>query len=277
MVHEDSEHRATQQSDCAVASHTRSQGRLFGVSLGPGDPGLITRRAFELLQRTDAYWSYPVRKKGADSFALQIALEAGLGLPAEHMPLVFPMTHDAEILAGYWLRAAETVLARLREGRDVLFLAEGDVSTYSTFIHLARTVRALEPGIAVEAVAGVPSFNAAAARLGMPLADSDETVAIVPAGYGIGLIERLLDDFDTLVLLKVKPLLDDILDLLERRDLLPHAAFVEKAGTPAERVERDVARLRGEKVNYLSLLLVKNPERPRGELRRGCRKKREDA
>ncbi|MDF9391525.1 MULTISPECIES: precorrin-2 C(20)-methyltransferase [Methylococcus] len=248
------------------------QGRLFGVSLGPGDPGLITRRAFELLQRTDAHWSYPVRKKGAASHALQIALDAGLALPAEHTPLVFPMTHDTAILAGYWLRAAETVLARLRDGQDVLFLAEGDVSTYSTFIHLARTVRALGSDIDIQSVAGVSSFNAAAARLDMPLADTDETVAIIPAGYGIGLIERLLDDFDTLVLLKVKPLLDDILGVLERRGLLPHAAFIEKAGTPAERVEHDVARLHGEKVNYLSLLLVKNPQRPRGDMRRGCRK-----
>ena len=31
-------------------------GRLIGVSLGPGDPGLITRAAWEQLQRTDAAW-----------------------------------------------------------------------------------------------------------------------------------------------------------------------------------------------------------------------------
>jgi precorrin-2/cobalt-factor-2 C20-methyltransferase len=35
----------------------------------------------------------------------------------------------------------------------------------------------------------------------------------------------------------------------------------------------DVASLKGSKVNYLSLLLVKNPGRERGELVRGCRKK----
>ena len=29
-------------------------GTLFGVSLGPGDPGLITRRAWALLERRDA-------------------------------------------------------------------------------------------------------------------------------------------------------------------------------------------------------------------------------
>ncbi len=38
---------------------------------------------------------------------------------------------------------------------------------------------------------------------------------------------------------------------------------------------RDVASLKGEKVNYLSLLLVQNPKRERGELRRGCRKRKE--
>ncbi|CAD6879160.1 Cobalt-precorrin-2 C(20)-methyltransferase (EC 2.1.1.151) [Methylomonas albis] len=250
-----------------------SPGRLYGASLGPGDPGLITRRSWALLQRPDVYWTYPIRRKGANSYALQIALNAGLTLPADHSPLIFPMTHDTEILAAYWLRAAETVLIRLRAGQDVLFLVEGDASTYSTFGHLARTVRALDAGIAIETIPGVPSFTAAAARLAMPLADTDETVAIIPASYGIAMIERLLNDFDTLVLLKVKPLLDDILDLLERRGLLTHAAFIEKAGSPEERIERDLLKLRGQKVNYLSLLLVRNPNRQRGEMLRGCRKK----
>lgn len=248
-------------------------GRLYGASLGPGDPGLITRRAWELLQRHDAHWSYPVRRKDADSHALQIVMCAGLALPPEHTPLIFPMTHDTEILAGYWLRAAEIVLTRLHAGQDVLFLVEGDASTYSTFGHLARTVRALDNKVVIETIAGVPSYNAAAARVAMPLAETDETVAIIPASYGIGMIERLLDDFDTLVLLKVKPLLDDILDLLEQRGLMPHAAFVEKAGTEVERIERDVACLRGQKVNYLSLMLLRNPDRHRGEIMRGCRKK----
>jgi precorrin-2/cobalt-factor-2 C20-methyltransferase len=165
------------------------------------------------------------------------------------------------------------VLMRLHAGQDVLFLVEGDASTYSTFGHLARTVRALDEQVSIEIIAGVPSYNAAAAQVAMPLAETDETVAIIPASYGIGMIERLLDDFDTLVLLKVKPLLDDILDLLERRGLMPNAAFVEKTGTEVERVERHVACLSGQKVNYLSLMLVRNPDRQRGEIIRVCPKK----
>ncbi|MDD1620841.1 MAG: precorrin-2 C(20)-methyltransferase [Methylococcaceae bacterium] len=249
-------------------------GTLYGVSLGPGDPGLITRRAWQLLSG-DGHWTYPVRKKNGDSYALDIALRAGLDLPAHHSPLHFPMTHDAELLARYWLEAAQTVLAKLEQGEDVLLLVEGDASTYSTFGHLQRSVRALQADVTVEVVPGVSSFHAAAARCGEPLAEVDDTIAIVPAGYGIEQIERMLNDFDTLVLLKVKPLLDDIINLLHRRDLLQHSRFIEKAGAPEERTIEDVAGLEGQKVNYLSLLIVKNPGRQRGEMQRGCRKKKE--
>lgn len=247
-------------------------GKLFGVSLGPGDPSLITRRAWDTLHR-DAHWTYPVRKSCGDSYALDIALRGGLSLPQAHSALVFPMTHDAEILAKYWLRAAETVLAILRGGQDVAFLVEGDASTYSTFGHLARTVAGLDDTIDIDIIPGVSSFHAAAARLGIPLAETDDAIAIVPAGYGLDTIDRMLDEFDTLVLLKVKPLLDDVIRFLDRRGLLAHSTFIEKAGTPEERIVRDVASLLGAKVNYLSLMLIRNPERARGEVIRGCRKK----
>jgi precorrin-2/cobalt-factor-2 C20-methyltransferase len=98
---------------------------------------------------------------------------------------------------------------------------------------------------------------------------------VIPAAYGVALIDHLLDEFDTLILLKVKPLLDEVLDLLERRGLLATSCFIEKVGSPDERVVSDILSLKGEKVNYLSLMLVKNPKRVRGELRRGCRKRAE--
>jgi len=244
-------------------------GILYGVSLGPGDPELITRRAWTLLQREDIHWTYPVRGKGHKSFALSIARAAGLEPPADADALIFPMTHDKARLAEAWSVAAQRVLEVLRAGIDVLFLVEGDASTYSSFGYLARTVLEMEPGIAVETVAGVTSYSAAAARVQTPLADVDDRMAVLPAGYGIETIDHLLDEFDTLVLLKVKPLLDDIIDLLERRSLLEQAVFVEKTGMPEERIVRDLRSLRGAGVNYLSLLLVKNPDRKRDRIVRG--------
>ena len=251
-------------------------GKLIGASLGPGDPELITRRAWAVLQ-SGARWLYPVKKAEESSYALSIVERGGLAIPADAEELVFPMTRDADILAKAWTRAAERTVELLAEGRDLVFLVEGDASTFATFGHLARIVRELVPTVEVETIPGVSSFAAAAAATGTVLAEEDETFAIIPAAYGVEVIDHLLDEFDTLALLKVKPLVDEVVELLERRELLATSVFIEKVGSPEECIVRDVASLKGEKVNYLSLMLVQNPKRVRGELRRGCRKRKEAA
>ncbi|ART50334.1 MAG TPA: precorrin-2 C(20)-methyltransferase [Comamonadaceae bacterium] len=256
-------------------STTPRMGTLHGISLGPGDPGLITRAAWAALECRDAIWVYPVRSGKTPSYALDIVMRAGLPLPETHTPLLFPMTHDGEKLARAWLKAAQTVLPWLQAGREVLFLVEGDASTYATFGHLARTLRGLDERVPVRTIAGVNSFTAACADVGEPFAEQDDTVAIVPAAYGVGAVDRLLPDFDTLVLMKIKPLIEDLLDWLEARDLLAGAHFVERVGALDERrlSGPELLTLRGSKVSYLSLLIVKNPHRVRGERIKGCLKK----
>jgi precorrin-2/cobalt-factor-2 C20-methyltransferase len=247
-------------------------GRLIAASLGPGDEGLITRKAWQALQ-SDALWCYPVRRKGGQSHALAIVERTELNTPDDALPLVFPMTHDAEVLSRAWARAAAHIVPVLQAGRDVVFLVEGDASTFSTFTYLARFVQHIDASIVVEVIAGVPSYHAAAATAAIPLAETDDMVAIVPAGYGVAELAQLLPHFDTLVLLKVKPLLDEIIQWLCDNNLLEHTVFMEKAGAPEERVVHYVMELVGEKVNYLSLMLVRNPNRQRGTMIRGCKKK----
>ena len=255
-------------------STPKTYGKLIGVSLGPGDPELITRRGWAALQ-SGARWIYPTKKAEEFSYALSIVERGGLAVPTDAVELVFPMTRDAQALGRAWALAATRTVELLGEGRDAVFLVEGDASTFATFGHLARVVRELVPEVEVETIPGVSSFAAAAATTGLPLAEEDETLAIIPTAYGIAVIDHLLDDFDTLILLKVKPLLDDVLDLLERRGLLATSCFIEKVGSPDERIVHDLATLRDTSVNYLSLLLVRNPKRQRGELRRGCRRRLE--
>jgi precorrin-2/cobalt-factor-2 C20-methyltransferase len=260
-----------QQGNCMTV-----YGKLIGASLGPGDPELITRKSWAALQ-SGARWLYPVKRAADSSYALSIVTRGGLALPDDAEELVFPMSRDAEVLARAWARAAQRTVELLAEGRDLVFLVEGDASTFATFGHLARVVQELVPEVVVETLPGVSSFAAAAAATRVTLAEEDETLAIIPAAYGIEVINHLLDDFDTLVLLKIKPLLDEVLELLAQRGLLDSSCFIEKVGAPDQRVVRDLASLRGEKVNYLSLLLVQNPKRQRGELRRGCRRRQQQA
>ena len=143
-------------------------GKLIGASLGPGDPELITRRAWAVLQ-SGARGLYPVKKAEESSYALSIVERGGLAMPGDAVELVFPMTRDAAILAKAWRRAAVQTVELLAEGRDLVFLVEGDASTFATFGHLARVVRELVPEIAVETIPGVSSFAAAAATTGVTL------------------------------------------------------------------------------------------------------------
>lgn len=256
-------------------SSANKPGTLWGISLGPGDPGLITRAAWEALQRRDTIWVYPARSGKTPSYAFDIVQRAGVAPPEHHTQLLFPMTHDGEKLGRAWLKAAETVLPWLNEGRDVLFLVEGDASTYATFGHLARTVNAIDAQVPTRIIAGVNSFTAACAQVPVPFSEQDDTVAIVPAAYGVSAVDRLLPDFDTLVLMKVKPILDDLIGWMERRDLLAGAHFIERVGAPDERrySGNDILELRGTKVSYLSLLIIKHPHRIRGERIKGCLRK----
>ncbi|NGZ28799.1 MAG: precorrin-2 C(20)-methyltransferase, partial [Magnetococcales bacterium] len=215
-------------------------GRLIGASLGPGDPGLITRASWQVLTNGSA-WAYPISKPGHPGYALAIAQRAGLTPPGQVLELHFPMVRDQALLAGHWQAAAQQVLTILQQGEDVVFLVEGDASSYATFGHLARTVTTLQPEVKVTVIPGVSSPQASAARIATPLAENEDVMVMLPATRGMAVVDQLLDHCNCMALLKIRPVLDELLDLLERRGLLPYATFVERVGTPEERIIRDVA------------------------------------
>ena len=73
------------------------KGTLYGVSIGPGDPGLLTLRAAEVLRACPVI-AVPV--SGAETnLALEIARQAVPEVgEKELLRLDFPMVHDREIL-----------------------------------------------------------------------------------------------------------------------------------------------------------------------------------
>jgi precorrin-2/cobalt-factor-2 C20-methyltransferase len=76
---------------------------------------------------------------------------------------------------------------------------------------------------------------------------------------GAGDLRQMLQLFDTIVLLKVHTVFDALLDLLEEADLAQHAVFVRRCSTESEEIVRDLARLRQQKLDYFSLVIVRNP------------------
>jgi precorrin-2/cobalt-factor-2 C20-methyltransferase len=138
----------------------------------------------------------------------------------------------------------------------VAFITTGDAMLYSTFLHVWEVVREMEPNAPVRVIPGVSSINAASALTGVALGQGDERVAIVPATWHENRLRELLDDTDTVVLMKVARVLPQVIDLLAKTDRLSQAVLVSRGTAEQQIVTRDLERFRDRRLNYLTLVIV---------------------
>jgi precorrin-2/cobalt-factor-2 C20-methyltransferase len=235
-------------------------GRLYGVGVGPGAPDLLTLRALDVMRRARVL-ALPRSSDFGASKAWEIVGPALGDVPGqERLFLTFPMRKDPAALRPAFERAFAAIGARLTAGRDVAFATEGDPSLFSTFIYLREEAPRRWPGVEIEVVPGVSSITAVPAVTGVPLADGQERIAIVPATYGLEDLDDLLDRFDTVVLMKLGPELPRIVDTLERRGLAERATFVSKATMPEQRVVRDLREVRAERGDCFAMVIVAKKE-----------------
>ncbi|TDG00335.1 precorrin-2 C(20)-methyltransferase [Paenibacillus piri] len=231
-------------------------GKLYGLGVGPGDPELITVKAFRILKESPVI-AYPRKKMGAKSYALAIT-ELYVNTEEKTMVgLTFPMTRDREALELQWSKTVASVWEHLREGKDVAFVTEGDPMIYSTFIHLMRLMKECHPEVEIRSIPGISSVNAAASRLGIPMADGDEQIAIVPATDDYETMRRAIETHDCIVLIKVAKVIDLMIQVLRDLGLTDKASVLTKVTSSEEMIWRDIMELQGRELEYLTLMVVR--------------------
>jgi precorrin-2/cobalt-factor-2 C20-methyltransferase len=231
-------------------------GRVVAVGVGPGDPELLTRKAERVIREASVIFA-PSATVDDASYALSIVEPL---LDRERQEVVvqtFPMTRDQETLNPLRLQAAREIARHAGAGRDVAFITIGDPLLYSTFQPIFHILGQEYPHIPVEFVPGISSITAAASAAGVPLALADETVAILPATADEEKILKALISFDTVVLLKISRAFDRVYEMLTHLEPARNAVFVRRVGSAEEEVVFDLASLKGKKLDYLSLLIVK--------------------
>lgn len=227
------------------------KGTLYGVSVGPGDPELMTLKAVRCIEQCPVL-AAPQTAAGR-MLALDIAKEAVDVSGKIILPLHFAMSRDSEVLKASHAAAADAVRAHLDAGRDVALLNLGDVSIYATYGYLEEILTA--QGYAAVRIAGVPSFCAAAARLGQSLTGGmEQPLTIAPGRH----VEQVLAAPGAKVLMKTGRRLPKTLDALRERGLLANSAMVCNCGLPDEAVfpaltDYDPAQDAG----YFATILVK--------------------
>jgi len=233
-------------------------GQLYGIGVGPGDPELISLKGWRILQRVPVV-AFPAGIGGKAGLAQRIA-DPWIQPDQQQMALNFPYTQDLDILTQSWYTSAETVWQQLQAGRDVAFLAEGDVSFYSTFTYLAQTLHHLHPEVVIHTIPGICSPMAAAAVLSRPLTVRSQRLLILPALYAVTDLETALQQADVLVLMKVSSVYEQVWAVLQQHQLLASSAVVEWATLPQQAIYRDLSDRPHLQLSYFSLLIVQvNP------------------
>ncbi|MFJ3388703.1 MULTISPECIES: precorrin-2 C(20)-methyltransferase [Lysinibacillus] len=230
-------------------------GILYGLGVGPGDPELITVKAFRVIQESPVI-AYPKKLKGSKSYAHRIVDVYINPEEKDMLGLVFPMTKDEAVLEREWTKSVELVYEKLKEGKDVAFVTEGDPLLYSTFIHMMKLMQDMHPNVEIRTVPGISSFNGSASRLGIALADGDDRVAIVPAHDDYDAMREAIESHDAVVFIKVAKVIDLMLEVLRDLDLLDKASVVTKV-TSDEEIIWDVRELDGVDLEYLTLMVVR--------------------
>ncbi len=155
-----------------------------------------------------------------------------------------------------WNETVETVLSILNRGADMAFITIGDPTIYSTFFYLYDRLLEINPLLSIEIIPGISSITASAAQAGISLGLADERIAVLPATYAndIGMV---LEHFDTVILMKVHKVFDQVLAMLDASGLTGKALYISRTGMDDEQVVRDIGTLRGKELSYFSMVIIK--------------------
>jgi precorrin-2/cobalt-factor-2 C20-methyltransferase len=239
----------------AAKENMNPAGKFYGIGVGPGDPELLTRKAARILAEVD--WIFlPASATGERGSAAAIVATLNLD-PTRFRPVRLCMSRERDADLDAYARVADEILVELRRGKSAAWVAEGDPLFYSTFVHVLNALRRRQPALDIEIVPGITSMQAACACVAIAAATLDEQIAVVPAAYGLKRLPDLLNEFPTVFLLKVNGVFDELLEVLASLPAAPQAVYVEKVGTAEERVVRDLTALRGEKLPYFSLVILR--------------------
>jgi len=224
-------------------------GRLYGLGIGPGDPELITLKAYRLLRAADVV-AYPAPEQGE---SLARRLVAG-HLPGgqEELAIRMPMTAARFPAQEVYDWAAAELGRHLEAGRSAAVLCEGDPFFYGSFMYLFGRMAERFP---VEVVPGVSSLTACSAELGAPLASRNDVLTVLPAPLDDAQLRARLQGGEAAAVIKLGRHFARVRDLLTELGLAERARYVEHATMASQRI-LPLDRVDPAQVPYFSMILL---------------------
>lgn len=228
-------------------------GVLYGIGVGPGEPELMTVKALQTIRNCDVIVLPAVSKEECYAYRIVHAVCPEI----EEKSLIcmpFPMIKDVQKLELAHERSYQAIEDYLKCGKRVGMLTIGDPSVYSTYLYMHH--RAAEAGQKAIMISGVPSFCAAAGRLGISLGEKSEEIHIIPASYDV---HKALGYSGTCIYMKSGKRLAELLAALREQESEGRkfqTYGVSNCGMENERVYEGIDELESAQ-GYLTTVIVK--------------------
>lgn len=241
----------------------KSQGaKLYGIGVGPGEPGLITLKAFYALKNSNLIF-IPKAHSEKDSLAYEIIKNVfkkysdNKITPPATRELIFPMKKDPDELRHYWDQATYIILEELKENKVVSLITLGDPTLYSTYCYILQQISNYLPVNSITTIPGIYSFSAISSRLNLPLALGEEKLIIIPVEKNNHYTEQL-QNYENIIFMKASSDFDNLIEDLIKTNRLNESVLISRLGQHDESITWNIENLKGTKIDYFSTLIV-NP------------------
>ena len=224
------------------------------VSLGPGEPDLITLKGFKALQTADCIFCPATMTRDGKSSSRALSILDTLGFSDTVQCFRLPMDKDRTQALKAYEAVYESSKTLRAEGKNIVIVAEGDAGLYSSIHYIYDKLR--EDGIPVEQIAGIPAFIASGAMAGMHIVSREERLIILPGLVTTKELENYLKQQTVVVIMKLSQCVEEVHQCINSHPEYQYHYF-ENVGTEKEYYSCSNEELREKRFPYFSVMIIR--------------------
>lgn len=225
------------------------------VSLGPGDPELITLKGLKALQDADIIFcpSTLLPDKKVSSRAKDILLQLGIEQIKINLFNV-PMNKDRSLAKENYKDVSITIAEKYKSGQKIAVTAEGDAGFYSTIYYISENLQA--NNILIKRIAGVPAFIASGTLANIHIVKQEEELNIIPGVVTHQELDTRIQSGNSIVIMKASQCEHVIKEALSQFENATFHYFENVGIADKEFYTTNKTEIQNRKFPYFSLIII---------------------